>query len=152
MQSSSEQELSPEPVLRDRYGYRVKACAICGREFGKRWRYHWRTQHNNEEPREHVGTGFSENPLFRVKDRRFKKGVVPDSGRKFWQSKFDDKRIEKDDPLRSRMNSQLFLRACKLKTYPTSPASRQAYAHKSTTTSTLTSIVRRQAKLIVMNC
>ena len=32
-------------VVKDRYGYRMKPCSICGRKFGKRWANHWKVNH-----------------------------------------------------------------------------------------------------------
>ena len=86
-------------VEMDRYGYRIKQCAICPRAYGKKWRYHWKTQHPGEEPRELTDGEYPKIGNFNIRDKRFKKGFRPDSGAEFQRALFEERSVVTERPV-----------------------------------------------------
>ena len=68
-------------VVKDRYGYRMKPCSICGRKYGKRWANHWKVNHPGRVKTELKDGRAPENPAFDIVDKRFKDGIRSGSGK-----------------------------------------------------------------------
>ena len=75
-----EEETAMWSVQYDKFGYRLKKCAICKRMEGKLWQRHWKKQHPGRTPKELKEGESAEFLVFNKIDKRYKKGYVPGSG------------------------------------------------------------------------